>query len=206
LAESERHARELTHYERGDEVELPALREKAFDAAERTDDQAEIAKQLDDKISQILRRLGGRDSDIPRTAEALAPPEVERRYRLARDEVRALHDDCRLTSQIVRQALSDYEQKQRERFQFLAALLASIVLIPTLIASIFGASVDVPAEHSDFGFPALLAVIAGLAVTSCYALWTAQRHHWIAGKNQFALPVIVAIAIVVAYAVFLVQS
>jgi hypothetical protein len=182
------------------------LRKEAIGAAAHTDELAEIAQHLDRKIAALLRRLGDQTGDASRGADKLVPPEVERRYGFALDEVRSLHQDCRISAEVVRQALSRDEQRQGERFQFFAALLASAVLVPTLIASIFGASVEVPAEHSRYGFAALLGVIVIFGSLSFYSLWKARSHGWKAPLKEFAVPAIIAIVVVIAFSYFLVNS
>jgi hypothetical protein len=182
------------------------LRQFASAAAEEADRLSEVAQQLDQQIAQVLRRMGTHDGDAPKGAERLAPAEVERRYSFALQEVRALYEDCRLTSHVVRQAISDHDQQQSQRFQFVAAVLASIVLIPTLLASIFGANVSIPAEKSAFGFRALVAVILMLVVVSLYTLRTAQKYHWKPPSTKLILPTSATVLIIGAYVVFLARS
>ncbi len=208
LAEGESEARGLTSPGRGQTQPRPQeLRRLVRLTAERADRLSEIAQELDQTISLVLRRFGGVAGDTPPVAENLAPPEVERRYDLARDEVRSLYKDCRLASQIVRQALADYNQKQAERFQFFAGFITSVVLIPTLIASLFGANVEVPTEKDNaLSFVFLVAVSVGLVLTSLWALWKVRNHGWNAPLRKFVLPVIAAIAIVAAFIAFLIWS
>jgi Mg2+ and Co2+ transporter CorA len=144
----------------------------------------EIAHLLDRHISTLLRRFSGRIPDAPRPARELVPPEVERRYRFALDNVHALHQECRLSSQVTVQALMVYEQKRHERFQFIAALLASVVLIPTLFASLFGVNFNVPAQNNKHGFLAFLVVIGVSGVVAYIALKRAQQRDWKLARRE----------------------
>jgi hypothetical protein len=184
----------------------PDLRAEANAAATHTDDLAEIAQQLDRRFSLILRRFGNDVDHAPKGAQKLIPPEVERRYRFALDEARSLQRDCRLTAQVVRQTLARDERAGSERFQLLVALITSAVLIPTLIASIFGASVKVPAADSGFSFIALLLVIVSVAAISFIVLLNAQKHGRRAPIRTFLFPGLAGIVILVAYAVFLARA
>ncbi len=64
--------------------------------------------------------------------------------------------NCRLASQAIGHAITTADQADRERFHFVAAVLASAILVPTLVASIYGANVALPAKDSWRGFIALM--------------------------------------------------
>ncbi len=106
----------------------------------------------------------------------------------------------------MQQSLTVYEESRRARFQFIAALLASVVLIPTLIAGIFGANFDVPASKDPAGFPVFLAVLFTLAVIAFVTLWMAQSQDWSPRRRSYVVPALVALAIVVAFAIYLIRS
>jgi|SRR5665811_957160 len=177
---------------------------EAKEATRKVDRLAEIAQLLNRDLATILRRIGGKVPDAGPEVRELAPREVKRRYRFALDNVHTLQEDCRLAAQIVRQSISTYEQSQREHFQFIAALLASIVLVPTLIAGVFGTNLQVPAQDDPAGFPIFLATIAGLAAIGYLTVRTARRHDWQPPREQLWLAMLAALAIVAAFAVYLV--
>ena len=173
----------------------PKLKEDVTQKAGVIDGLADVAHQLDRHLSTILRRFSGEISGAPAAAQELVPPETKRRYGFALDNVHALHDDCRLASQTVRHELMAYEQAQREHFQFIAAVLASIVLIPTLIASVLGVNLGVPGENSRAGFIAFVLAIGGLAVVGYSALHTADEHNWSPPRDQVRAQIAIAIAL-----------
>jgi CorA-like Mg2+ transporter protein len=183
--------------------EKPQFKKKVNLAAKRIDELAEVAQHLDRNLSTILRRFSGKISDAPEAVQELAPLETKRRYSFALDNVRALHEDCRLASQIVRHELSTYEHSQRERFQFIAAVLASVVLIPTLIASILGVNLGVPGQNSRVGFAAFVIAIAGLCIVGYSALRTAGEHHWSPPANQLRMHLGMAAGILIALVIVL---
>lgn len=156
----------------------PEQRLEAVGAGQRTDRMAEMAQRLDRQISQLLRRYGDRFDDAPKVARELVPAEVKGRYGFARDDVRQLQDDCRLASQVVRGEVSVYDDSQRESLQFIAALLASVVLLPTLIAGIFGVNLGVPGKKSTEGFFAFVVAIVLLGGVGYSALSKAREYHW----------------------------
>lgn len=65
-------------------------------------------------------------------------------YRYALDEIRGFDDDCDLIREIAIARISQRERAEQDRFQFVAAFLASLILIPTLVAAIYGADVKLP--------------------------------------------------------------
>jgi hypothetical protein len=79
------------------------------------------------------------------------------RYRFALDELRSLEGNSRLASQAIAHA-------ERERFERVAATLASVFLLPTLFASIYGANVALPAKNNWWGFAVLTATIVVLGL------------------------------------------
>ncbi|HET8862342.1 MAG TPA: CorA family divalent cation transporter [Solirubrobacterales bacterium] len=183
--------------------EKPEFKLQVDEAAKKIDALAEVAQQLDRTLSTILRRFSGEISGSPEAVQELVPPETKRRYSFALDNVRALHDDCRLASQIVSHELASYEHSQRERFQFIAAVLASVVLIPTLIASILGVNLGVPGEHSRVGFVAFVVAIGGLCAVGYAALRTAETYDWSPPSGQLRGHLGAAAAILVALVIVL---
>jgi hypothetical protein len=185
------------------------LRKDVISAGPEISRLSEITHRLDQQLARIMRRFGGSPADAQRFGsddERLVPQEVRLRYKFALDDIRQLRDDCHLASQTVNEALTAFEHDQRERLQFVAALLASAVLIPTLIAGVFGANFDVPANEDPAGFPAFLGVVVLLAVISLLTLRMARKHDWHPSPKKYLLPGLAAGAIVLAFAAFLVIS
>ena len=140
-----------------------------------------ILNQHERQLARFLRRLSPDGSDAARRA---VPPSVTVRYQFALDELRSLLDDVRLAPDAVRQAIAAGEQEERDRFDYVAALLASVILIPTLVASIYGANVKLPAENSSQGLVALLLFILGFALTSFVVLLELFRRGRVPGTSS----------------------
>jgi Mg2+ and Co2+ transporter CorA len=139
----------------------------------RVIEMTDVVYQLDRQIDRLLRRIeanGGGATKGP------TPPEIAMRYRFALDELRSLESSGRLASEALRNALTN-QQEGRERFQVVAAMLASAMLIPSLVVGIYGAGVDLPAKHGVSGLIALLVVIAVSAIAGLclVALWARRR-------------------------------
>jgi Mg2+ and Co2+ transporter CorA len=132
--------------------------------------------QLDRQIERLLRRIEPNGAGQPVEA---APAEIAVRYHFALDELRSLEGNCRLASEALRHAIATGEQEDRERFHFVAALLASAILIPTLVAGIYGANVDVPGKNSEPGLKALLLFIAASAIAGPCLIAVWARHKWV---------------------------
>jgi CorA-like Mg2+ transporter protein len=181
----------------------PQMHEEVIQATGTAEELADVALQLDRHIAQVLRRFGERSSGAPEPVRDLAPEEVRHRYRFSLEEIQQLHKDCRHSSQVMQQALAIYEESRRARFQFIAALLASIVLIPTLIASIFGVNLGVPAQESNDAFYAFLVTIFLLMVTGGTALGMAQARDWHPRPWEYLLFGGLALAIAFGFALFL---
>jgi hypothetical protein len=186
-----------------DDGDGPPTEEEVILAAATVDRLAEVGHQLDRHLSTVLRRFGGELPDAPPAARELVPPEVKRRYRFALDNVHLLHEDCRLVAQAIRNALATHDREQREQFQFVAALLASIVLIPTLLAGIFGASLAVPAEENESGFWVFLLVLVVLAATASSALRKARQQNWQVAPSELRAHGLIALGTLVAFFIFL---
>jgi Mg2+ and Co2+ transporter CorA len=141
--------------------------------ARRVIQMTEQLYRLDRQLSRLLRRfeLDGVVGDGRSVASNIAL-----RYRFALDELRSLEGNCRLASQAIRQAIATAEQADRERFEFIAAALASSILVPTLVASIYGANVALPAKDSWRGFIALILFITAFALISVFSISHALPH------------------------------
>jgi Mg2+ and Co2+ transporter CorA len=167
----------------------------AADVTEMTDSLYQLERQLE----RLLRRFG-HDGLAP-TAAAV-PSDIALRYRFALDELRSLEGNAQLASLAVGRALTTGEQEDRERFHLVAAALASAILIPTLVASIYGADVSLPGQNSWRGFVALLLFILAFAMVGLFGLFQALERGWIGlmpstarlrGKHLSLIPAIVAV-------------
>jgi CorA-like Mg2+ transporter protein len=201
LMSSQSLAKQLRRSDGRQSAKRRKLRKKVVSASKETDQLAEIVSQLDQRISRLLRRFGGEMKGAPPPAAELVPCEVEKGYRYALDEVKSLHREQRRTSQAVTDALSIYDQDKRERFQHVAAMLASLVLIPTLFASLFGVNFGFPAKDDTNGFWVFLGVIAAWLVEAYFLLKRAQKRDWYLSKGEYtfsaAVALITALVIVV---------
>lgn len=169
------------------EITSAQLREAVVSAGPDISQLGEVTHLLDQRVAKIMRRFGGSPADAQRLegdSGRLIPEEVRLRYKFALDDVRQLRDDCRLTAQTVDEALTAFEHDQRERLQFVAALLASVVLVPTLIASVLGVNLGVPGEGSVVGFVFFFAAIVVLGVTGFRALRTAEKYQWTPPRSE----------------------
>jgi hypothetical protein len=159
-------------------AERAANRDALIFAATETDHEAEIVRQLDRRISRLLRRLGAKVEDPDGRIAALVPAAVDGGYSHAHEMVRRLHKDYRETTHVIAETLSEYRQGQRDRFQLTAAMLATIVLVPTLIASIFGVNFATPNDENGAAFVLFLVVILMLGTAGSLALRAARRTAW----------------------------
>jgi hypothetical protein len=143
----------LTEIERAPRGERRRKRRDDLKDAGHIVEMTDTLYQLDRQLERLLRRVEVNASDVMGRSGA---PDMAVRYRFALDELRSLEGNGRLASQAIAQA-------ERERFERVAATLASVILVPTLFASIYGANVALPAEGSWAGFVLLTATIVALA-------------------------------------------
>jgi Mg2+ and Co2+ transporter CorA len=148
----------------------------ALEDARQVTEITETVQQLDAQLSRLLRRFGshGDRADAEGTL-----PEIKLRYRFALDELRSLLADCRLASETVGRGIASSEQNDRERFHFVAAILGAAILFPTLVASVYGANVALPAQNSWGGFIALLLFISAFALAGLLAISEAWEKGWV---------------------------
>ena len=184
-AVSERVAATLREIERAwrhDVGSAEGLRNGDPGDARRVTEMTEHLYQLDRQLSRLLRRFELDGSAVDRRSIAW---EIAMRYRFALDELRSLEGNCRLTSRAIAQAISNADQADRERFHFVVAVLGSSILVPTLVASIYGANVALPAKDSWRGFIALILFITAFALIGLF--WIAKAlpqksvsdHRWL---------------------------
>jgi hypothetical protein len=194
-----RKLRDVGHRQTG--VQRRYQRQEVGEAARSVNRMAEITHELDQRISRLLRRFGGKAQDAPEATAVLVPREVRRGYRYALDDVKSLQEKCRITGEAATDALESYDKEKRERFQLTAAVLASIVLIPTLLASLFGVNFGVPAEKEETGFWVFLIVMLAWIGIAYRALKRAQAQDWYLSGSELGkygiLALIIAIVVVV---------
>ena len=170
-AVSERVRTELTTIERAWRLEIGSGtrqgRKKDLGDARRVIEITDHLAQLDRQLARLLRRF---ELDASRGAGPSISADIAVRYRFALDELRSLEGNCPLASRAIGQAITTAEQADRGRFHFVAAVLASAVLVPTLVASIYGANVALPAKNSWRGFIALMLFIAAFALIGLFSI------------------------------------
>ena len=136
--------------------------------------------RLDRQLARLLRRFGADDVGAETDSRVRSvPSEVTSRYRFALDELRSVQADCLLASDAVTRAMRVAAERDRERFHFLAAVLGSAVLIPTLVASIYGANVQLPGKDKWHGFTALLLFMFAFAALALFAISVMLARDWI---------------------------
>jgi CorA-like Mg2+ transporter protein len=164
-----------------------ASRAKALEDVRSVIEMTDHVFQLDRQVSRLLRRVERGNSG---TTDRHTPPEIAMRYRFALDELRSLAGNCNLASEAVGHAITTGDQEDRERFHFVAAVLASAILIPTLVASIYGANVNLPAKDSWRGFIALLLFIVAFAVAGLFLISESLRRGWVPGTARLRGPAV----------------
>jgi hypothetical protein len=132
-------------------------RKAKHENASRVIDMTDTLYQLDRQLERLLRRVELNASDVVGQSSS---SDIAVRYRFALDELRSLEGNGRLASEAIRTA----ERAEREHFEFVAAIVASVILVPTLVATIYGANVKLPAKDSWAGFAALVGSIVACVV------------------------------------------
>jgi hypothetical protein len=163
-------------------------------------DMEKTIDQLDRQISRLLRRYGSfgdeptaafTESEMEDPAARVAPSEVKLRYRYGLEEIRSLRDDTRLTEAALQAEMSAREARDRDRFEIGAALLGALVLIPTLVAGLYGANVDFPGREHALGLWILVATLgfasAMVALAMAFA-WTRQWDPLSTMANEKSIP------------------
>jgi Mg2+ and Co2+ transporter CorA len=159
----------LTQIERASRREVGSSgrrdRKAKHDNASRVLDMTDTLYQLDRQLERLLRRVELNASDVLGQASS---SDIAVRYRFALDELRSLEGNSRLASEAIQTA----ERAEREHFEFVAAIIASVILVPTLVATIYGANVKLPAEETWEGFAALA---GSIVVCGVLALFLVRR-------------------------------
>ena len=151
---------------------------------------SEVIQQVDRQLSRELRRLADFDKGTHPAAR-----NAEMRYRFALDEIRSIRNEVATGRSAIVGSIQAREQDEREKFQFIVALLGSAILIPTLVAAVYGANVKLPGERDTTGFIGLIlfilsfAVLGVLAVNAMWARGWVPREHWRGGWRTRALAI-----------------
>lgn len=85
-------------------------------------------------------------------------------------ELRALSDVLRTSTDLVTTMESNEQSRQAERFQELITLVAAVLLVPTLIAGIYGANTRLPGEGHWTGFALMIVTMVVSAALSYVAI------------------------------------
>ena len=72
-------------------------------------------------------------------------------------------------------AVAESQRTESDRLQRAATVLASFVLIPSLVAAVFGANVSLPAANTKAGLTAMVLFMFGFGLAS----W------WFAARDSF---------------------
>jgi CorA-like Mg2+ transporter protein len=163
----------LTRIERESRAEGRRKRQAELEDARRVVEMSDTLYQLDRQLERLLRRVELNASDVIGRS---GTSDIAVRYRFALDELRSLEGNGRLAAQAIAQA-------ERERFERIGATLASVILVPTLLASIYGANVKLPARDTWEGFVVLVVAIVALAA---FGLLLVRR--WLPRRTAPAAP------------------
>ncbi len=124
-----------------------------------------VMRQVRRELALIIQRSppGGAGS-----GDREATARVARRYEAALTKVDALQVQLRLAGETMASALTTQQfviaeerRAEGERLQQLGTALASIVLVPSLIAAIYGANLPVPGGHQTQGVMAMVMFMLG---------------------------------------------
>lgn len=80
------------------------------------------------------------------------------------------------------------DAKRDSKFQEIVTFIGALVLLPALVAAIYGANVSLPSQNTTTGFVILLTSMVATACVSLWALRAAQESrteaHWLSGRGQ----------------------
>ena len=161
-------------------------------------DVADTVHEVNRLLAHLVRRLGQENEKRFETQLY-----VQRRYGTAHAEIQTLQGVLRDAGQMITGALSarlleatqrhldatqrhleatQHHQESISRFEQAATVFGSLVLIPTLIAGIYGANVELPGEDGT-NFVAMLGFMAFGSATVWVAITRSiLRHPWTRGK------------------------
>jgi hypothetical protein len=182
-AVSERIRTRLTEIDRASRREVGSSarrdRKARHENAGRVIDMTDTLYQLDRQVERLLRRVELNASDVVGQASS---SDIAVRYRFSLDELRSLEGNGRLASH----AIATAERAEREHVEFVAAIAAFVILVPTLVATIYGANVKLPAKDSWGGFAALVGLIIGCIVLALFLVRKVLPREGMLGATVFS--------------------
>lgn len=139
----------------------------------------ETADHLHRQVCRLLRRFGGHGQDDPLVSES------KRRFEHAADELRALVEDCRETEETVDHTLIGEERASRARFHRGAAVIGAVIVLPALVAGVYGANVEFPGKDTFPGFVALVLSLVAFAGAALVMLSWSAAEGWDPGEGRW---------------------
>lgn len=148
-----------------------AVREASDDFERRTRARGLDGDEIGDvqtSFDRILGSLAQIRGDTRTTVDMIGSTLSSAHLKIARAEAKAAADQrARHVAETEGRLAAEAEQREREqRLSRAIALLASVLLIPTLVASVFGANVALPRERSAWGTYLMFATMVGLGALS----------------------------------------
>jgi hypothetical protein len=127
-----------------------------------------------EELERALARVVGRfDNPSPRQGEEA----VKTAFKETLDVVRSFQTDLRqsgdgIASVVASQqfAIADRQHDATESFHRRAAIVGAAVLIPALVAGVFGANVDLPGRDQTRGLAAMLFFMAALGIATWWGI------------------------------------
>lgn len=174
-----------------------ALREARDDFESRTEARGLKGPEIGDVeagLDRILASLAQLRGDTRTTVDMIGSTLSSAHLKIAREEVKAA-DEQRARHVAETERRQDAEAEQREREQRLAraiALLTSVLLIPTLVASVFGANIELPQERTWWGTCLMFATMIGLGALSFALLREFDPTRQTPGWKMRATPLLIA--------------
>lgn len=148
-----------------------AMRETKDDFESRTNARGLKGPEIGDAeagLDGILTSLAQLRGDARTTVDMIGSTLSSAHLKIAREEARAASQQrARHVAETERRQAAEAQQREREqRLARAIALLASVLLIPTLVASVFGANVELPRERTRWGTYLMFATMIGLGALS----------------------------------------
>jgi hypothetical protein len=158
LAESYTHARR-TLYAWHEAWELDFYRRRHNSETETLHDLRTLSARLREHLEALNRPGMSRNPDLIWFSHSTARSDAERVDDLidrALANLRALSDILRSSTDVVATMSSSQQTRQAERFQELITLVAAVLLVPTLVAGIYGANTRLPGGNDWNGFALMI--------------------------------------------------
>jgi hypothetical protein len=155
------------------ELEVRAVHE---DFLQRTGDWSPVPRisEIDENYKTILARLERLRADARTVVDMFSSAVSSAQLELARTEARsaASERDRRDREADARRSAEDGVRRREQRLARVIAVATSVLLIPTLVASIFGANIKLPREGSVWETWLMVACMLGLGSGAYAALQT----------------------------------